>query len=96
MTRQCWIVSGSTGEYSDARDWGVRVFTVREDADAFAAVANDWLRERSLHRSSDPLAEYEEREAAVESPPEWDSGLRVNYTGTAYCVVGPVPLEVRP
>lgn len=97
--RQCWIVSGSTGEYSDACDWSVRVFTRREDADAFAAMANAWLRELHMHRDDEGGAGVTDKRWEIQdSPPEWDPALRIQYTGAAYVVYGPVPLvdEVSP
>lgn len=84
-----FLVSGSTGEYSDYSQWTVRAFSTREAADAFAAKANAWLKERRFHRDG-PLADFEVRD---EAESDFDSELRVDYTGSDYAVLGPFPLD---
>lgn len=103
--RQCWIVSGKTGEFGDAQSWMVRAFTRREEAEAFAAVGNDWLKERGLHHGLHyPGEPWLTEDKAVRRActawgddgkvrPEWDPQLEADrLTGSEYVVLGPVPL----
>lgn len=89
MTQTLHVVMGTTGEYSDRREWPVRAFLSDAQAEEFVAVADAWLREHKLHSDHDgDLAGY--FEGAIPCP--FDSAFSVDYTGTSYYIM-PVPLD---
>lgn len=79
----CWIVQSFSGGYERP----VHAFDNETDAQRFAAVANDWLLERSLHTSHpDGIGELH----VIPRPP-WDPSLHIAETGARYIVTGPIP-----
>lgn len=92
MSAQVWIVMGRTGEYEDRCDWLVRAFSIAREAEDFAAVANDWLRENSMHEDDRGALNDARYDDATFKPP-FDPKFRCDYTGTAYFVAEPVALD---
>lgn len=76
----CYVVHGTTGEYSDRSEWQVAVYTNREQADWHAAKLNELVAK--FARDGD--ATYEERDAFRT---EYDPRCNIDYTGVRYGVV---------
>lgn len=80
-----YIVFGSTGEYSDRREWAVRGFSDENRAEELVKALDVWLRENRFHEDDDPLAGYQER---YHPPPNaLDPAFQCDYTGTRYYIV---------
>lgn len=79
-----FIVEGQCGEWADAQQWSVAVFTQRSEAEAFVEIAHDWLRERNLSADTP----HEIRPTSYEGPPPpFDTDFSYDYTGTRYHLV---------
>ena len=52
MKDPVYVVAGETGEYSDNRWWLVRAFDVKDEADTFAKLINDWCVANGVHESN--------------------------------------------
>lgn len=77
--RIIYIVTGSTGEYSDRTEWTVRAFENEADAKAFVEMADAWAREW-FNRHQDARWTDE----AENDRPAHDPDFRSDYTGTSY------------
>lgn len=87
--RQCWIVTGVTGEGGGQVVWPVRVFLRLEEAEVFVAMANDWLKNWRIAGSSGMWERFESKWVS----PEWDPDLKVDpLTGATYTVSVALPL----
>jgi hypothetical protein len=86
-----FVVSGSTGEYSDRTDWMVRAYDDEEAAKAcvieFDRVAKE-IEARTQLDPGDPqhierwaYSGYEDEEPAIKHP---DPSFSMSYTGTIY------------
>lgn len=72
-----YVVSGSTGEYSDHSIWLVGVFSDEDSARSLV----DFLNER-LEGAKD--LDWDGRDSLVDSLREYDPDMRIYYTGTEY------------
>ena len=82
-----WFIEGSTGEYSDHREWPVCAYTRKEDAESHVAAASAAAREisekvRALHEGSGGW-DYEAQELLIRQN-QFDPDMRLDYTGTHY------------
>jgi hypothetical protein len=80
MTKQLWIVYGSTGEYSDRDEWNVAVVDSEADAQTLVTL----LQQQYL---SIPQALRDDRwkhEDKIKAIMSLDPGFRMDYTGTCY------------
>lgn len=71
-----WMVEGSSGEYSDRRDWIVCIYRTEEEAKRHAELAQK--RSEELHKQYD---DYWDIPAKAN---EWDPQESHDYTGTRY------------
>lgn len=74
-----YVVSGTTGEYSDYRTWTVAAFL-----DEFAAISckeelNRWCKENRIGRD-DPRMDYDDRQKGC----PLDPNFAADYTGVSY------------
>lgn len=76
LLEHLWIVEGSSGEYSDRRDWVVCAYRTEEEAKRHAARAQ--ARSEELRRKHDT---YWNIPAGAN---EWDPQESHDYTGTRY------------
>ena len=89
MSSEIYIVYGSTGEYSDHREWPVAAFASESAARAKVLRCVERVR---LYKDADkePCSlEFRARRARRESLDVFkdeDPGLQVDYTGTTYDV----------
>jgi hypothetical protein len=74
--RTIYVVSGSTGEYSDRTEWMVRAFVSEDAAMNLAVKATARAKELELTRKS--------RYEGVEGANEHDPVMQMDYTGTTY------------
>jgi hypothetical protein len=63
MEREVHTVRGYTGEYEDARDWPVRAFLKKDQADTLAGQLNDWCKQHKLHTDDAPV-QFEAQDSA--------------------------------
>jgi hypothetical protein len=86
-----WIVFGSTGEYSDRREWMVEAHSTEEGAKKRIARLDLLMQEIGPQVD---WYDYQRQEAAVRAMkehPEGDPDFRQDYTGTSY-YMGMCPL----
>lgn len=86
-----YVVMGSTGEYSDRREWAVRAFLSKDDAERLVRDGDDWARTNGVspnHMSGDHV--YYEREEVAKSCPL--GACDIDYTGVSWYVMD-VPLD---
>jgi hypothetical protein len=86
--RTIYIVTGSSGEYSDRDEWVVRAFEQEADAKAFVEMADawarDWLNRHGHHAWSD---------AADRDMPAHDPKFHGDDNGVRYSM-SPCPMTV--
>ena len=78
MSIQVYVVIGSTGEYSDYMQWYVCAYQDKSRADKHAQAAYD-----------EAVKIDKERKSRYHSPTRtnpYDPKMRMDYTGTKYCV----------
>lgn len=71
-----YVVIGQTGEYSDNTQWLVRAYKTEKEAQDFCLMAIKWAEE--YHRK------YRRTIYAEHPLPDFDSGFKMDYTGTIY------------
>ena len=76
-----WIVMGSTGEYSDRREWPVIAFTAEAAAKEHIAVLDVRMQQMPQEWREDRW-EHEEKIKAHMAP--LDPNFSMDYTGTSY------------
>lgn len=86
-----FVVGGQSGEYSDRSEWTVGAFLSRAAADKKEAECTDFARKHRVHRDQPDACNYEEREVFLASVRDGslvapDPAIRVDYTGSDYCV----------
>lgn len=97
MLNKVYLVRGNTGEYDMYQTWDVACYTEPEMATLHCRRANEWLKERKLHRDDKGVGvskwegwddndtgldlDFEDRER---NP--YDKAMRIVYTGTSYTV----------
>jgi hypothetical protein len=86
-----YVVTGSTGEYSDHRAWQVRAFMDEAVAKGMADRLNAWCKERSLN-DGPGNSEYEALAWDKKPKPTDDPHFDNDYTGTVYGVLE-IPLD---
>lgn len=84
-----YIVTGTTGDFDDAREWSVRGFLNENLAVALCTRLNAWCKEH--HCSQDEVV-IREGPKAGSRPPEDTQFMMNSGTGTKY-YVNPVPLD---
>lgn len=72
--KNCWVVQGNSGEYSDRCEWVVRVFMNEEKAKAFTESLLDFVRGSQTWSH--------EKRYNFKHP--LDSDCRIDYTGCDY------------
>jgi len=87
-----WIVFGSTGEYSDRREWPVRGFIDKARAEAFEFAATRWARDHSKrlkgHECDDCYSAAKNfRQCGEDEKSPHDPDYSRDYTGTDYYTV---------
>jgi hypothetical protein len=86
-----FIVSGWTGEYAEMKEWSVRAFGSREEANGLVGRLTEWCDARGLGSDCEEVdragkrGRWCDRSEAFGSPPE-DPGFRVDANGTQYLV----------
>lgn len=80
---KCWIVTGSTGQYSDRTEWPVRVFLQEKSAiDFFDKLDRAYLSFPQTKRGYErDEGQMEELEKCMK---ELDPRFMEDYTGTTY------------
>lgn len=78
-----YVVQGSTGEYSDHREWLVHAF--RHEADAQAEV--EFLTAKWMELRASDGTDWEERHADEEAMRVFDPGFFTDYTGSHWNVL---------
>ena len=79
MVKEIYIVCGTTGEYSDRREWFVAAYRNRVRAEQHIANLDTWLREHGYDRNTHRPYDYE-----TKCP--LDANFATDYTGTRYYV----------
>jgi len=79
-----YVVQGSTGEYSDHREWLVKAFKSQEKAQDFVSFLDSKLLELGLKYESVYTHEDMEKE---EKMMEFDPQFQFDYTGTMYSIL---------
>ena len=74
------VIMGSTGEYSDRREWPVRAVRDEERAKCIVELATQ--RATVINESKDRYASLDEKNPAHVN--EWDPDMQTDYTGTSY------------
>ncbi len=89
--RHVWVVMGTTGEYSDRKEWPAKAFLVEARANDFCKTLNEWLTGRGCHQAQCgrvPSPLYLEDEALVLAKKACpDPHFSIDYTGTEYYVM---------
>lgn len=97
MSREIYLVSGHSGEYSDSRDWEVCYYEEKPIAQRHAELASAREREIVQWRTDNPDKLYMgDAEEAAMCANKWDpeSGAR-SYTGVTYTVYAVLPGPLR-
>lgn len=84
--RKIYLVAGTSGEYSDRREWIVKAFFTQESAIDFQKQINDWCLENKVSRLNErdnTIADYEVRDE-LKCP--LDPNFYCDYTGTDYYI----------
>lgn len=84
LLRNVYLVTGSTGEYSDHSEWVVAAYPYFEQAEQHAKLANDQLREAGLHADAGRVNRSEGKEFVGKF--SLDRDCHIDYTGTVYVV----------
>ena len=86
-----WLVTGTTGEYSDRSEWPVAAFDAEDDAKSFVNFLDEKQRELSaaLGMTSPGYQEWDKRQSREEAMRAFDPNYSTDYTGTSWSV-GPV------
>lgn len=87
-----WIVEGSTGEYSDRREWPVCAFTTEEKAKELVEELSGLARvaeQAGLNRDDDL---WRDETPEFKKLQQKDPRASIDYTGTHYTAY---PVEVR-
>lgn len=85
-----YVVTGTTGEYSDRMIWIAKIFSEESEAKRYVDFMN-----KELEGSDDMI--YKEREMIVERLKEFDSKLwHIDYTGAEYEMQEEVLSELPP
>lgn len=69
-----YIVEGSTGEYSDRREWPVMAYRNEEQAKAHVLKAQEWANQQR----------YDHGRVREDPRNPHDPGFQLDYTGTTY------------
>lgn len=85
MSAKVYVVMGTTGEYSDRKEWPVAAFTAEEGAAGLLTQLETWCREHGCHvtvrgrshRLSDVVVadicrKWDEQEEAAREAADWD------------------------
>lgn len=81
--RKVYIVSGSTGEYSDHQEWYVAAY-LSEVAAANRVQECQLFANELMTRSDERYEDMDKWDAALRGGP--DPGIQFDYTGTQYAV----------
>lgn len=73
--KEIWIVFGSTGEYSDFREWWVCACLTEQRAKEICDELNEWCRIKGF---------ADGRNYDSDEKPELDPDFRADYSGTGY------------
>lgn len=79
-----YIVEGSTGEYSDRRNWNVIAYTNKQEAEDHAF--NATKRAKEIFPFREDFWEYNRSEFPDRLKNEFDPRMDMDYTGTDYYV----------
>lgn len=71
--KKCYLVYGSRGEYSDYREWCLRVFLDKEKAEQFRKAAENYLLDNHLFTRTEEETKWGRRVSWIKNP-EWDWG----------------------
>lgn len=83
--KMIYLVEGSTGEYSDRRDWIARAFHSQAEAEAEVARLHTLMEQIGVNGGE--YMDWDEREKRAEVMRKHDRGFDLDYTGTRYHVV---------
>lgn len=83
---EVYIVSGSTGEYSDFRMWHVRAFITEAAAKEFCDRLNEWCVAHGAGPTEESIGYL--RRMEIQGPGDLDPQFALDYTGTTYEVWG--------
>lgn len=81
-----YTVMGWTGEYDDYHQWSVVTFKTEAKAEAYAKLANKWLKDNGLlsEERGTRIKPYDKEDLISSCP--FDPSLSVDYTGAAFYV----------
>ena len=82
MSETIYLVSGSTGEYSDRRDWVVRAFRSKENAQGFVVTCENFVQKHW----PDGDKSYYEHPFSCKHEGGPDPSVHMDYTGTEYSI----------
>jgi hypothetical protein len=86
--KQIFIVQGSTGEYSDHKDWLYKAYYSRDAAIKVAQELNAKLLELCIHRQNESLINYySTRMEKIKTLHEIDPKFCLDHTGSDYTVL---------
>ncbi len=77
LPNEIWIVVGSTGEYSDYREWSVAAYTSKEEAEKHVELCKKWF---------DDNGGIEELRSNYDILNPYDPHMSVDYTGTTWSI----------
>lgn len=78
-----WIVQGSTGEYSDHREWMVCAYRDEAKAEQHARAAKEWYQKNGCDKW-DFQKRWEAKEKGLHNP--FDPNMDIDYTGTDWTI----------
>lgn len=82
---EIYLVWGDTGEYEDAREWVVKAFKKKEDAQALVDFLNKKCKELECSTNNyKQLYSFEEEEGRDQKMKVFDPHFSCDYTGTHY------------
>jgi len=77
-----YIVSGTTGEYSDRSGWLVRAVKTEKQAQTLVELCTSYARENGCDRGQDNV-DWDDRDRVKAENP-YDKNMQIDYTGIRY------------
>lgn len=74
-----YVVFGTSGEYSDKREWGVAAFILESEAQEYKSVLNKWIEDNKVD-----YVDYEDRKEVFKSCPDKNAADNYVYSSISY------------
>lgn len=74
-----YVVYGTSGEYSDKREWGVAAFILESEAQEYKYMLNKWVEDNNIN-----TIDWDAREEVLKNCPDKNAGPRYIYDGLIY------------